>query len=723
MRRLLLLIPAAVLAIAAPSTAHAAVVSTVSADTLNITGDAAADSITLRLAPGAPGTLQVDTAAADFTFDRATFTRISVRSGAGDDDIRIDEANGTFLDEATTIESGAGADLVLGGRGAEVIASGEENDLVLAGAGDDSLFLGGGDDTAVQGPQDGFDVFEGQSGFDTVQTSGTGESEEFTVQALSPRVRISRDVGGAGTEMAGIEVTELNAAGGQDLVDVGDLSGTEMIRFDADLGLADGARDTVFTAGTESIDSLAASALGGAIRVTGLQAEVRLENATPADDRLTLQARGGTDKLTAIGGVGALIGLTLEGNEKQDQLTGGTAGETLRGGPDADILRGNAGNDVVQGDGGPDHFVWNRGTDGADTMDGGADQDRIRVPSASDDDSFEVSAQLTHTRLKAGLTVSDLTNLEIVDLGAATGADSIFVNDLSGTATTAVVVDLGAADLKVDNVIVTGTQGPETIRAKASSTGHDVTGLPAGVFLTGAEPGDRLTINARDGDDFIDARDMTKDKLQPFLNGGLGKDTLGGSPGQDVITGGLGDDFAFMGDGLDTFEWLPGDGSDIVEGGAGTDFLRMSGSGANERFTVSPLGGRTILTRDVAAIRMDTGDLERFDVMPASGADTMVVEDMSGTDTQVVSWELAPFRGTTASDGAADSVLVNGSNGADNITVTAGGQQVRTAGLATVVEVTRADKSLDTLHVDTRLGSDSIFIAPQVHNLLKFSSS
>ena len=42
-------------------------------------------------------------------------------------------------------------------------------------------------------------------------------------------------------------------------------------------------------------------------------------------------------------------------------------------------------------------------------------------------------------------------------------------------------------------------------------------------------------------------------------------------------------------------------------------------------------------------------------------------------------------------------------------------------GLATVVEVTRADKSLDTLQVDTRLGNDSIFIAPQVHNLLTFS--
>ena len=279
-----------------------------------------------------------------------------------------------------------------------MIASGEDNDLVLAGAGDDSLLLGGGDDTAVQGALDGFDVFDGQSGFDTVQTSGTGESEEFTVQAVGAEVRISRDVGGAGTDMAGIEVTELNAAGGPDLVDVGDLSGTELTRLDADLGLADGARDTVFTAGSDGIDSIGVSSLGDAIRVTGLQAEVRLENAKPADDRLTVQARGGTDKLTAVGNVGALIGLTLEGNEKQDQLTGGTSIETLRGGPDADILRGNAGNDVIEGGDGPDHVVWNRLADGSDTVDGGAEQDRIRVPSASADDSFEVSPLLSHVR-------------------------------------------------------------------------------------------------------------------------------------------------------------------------------------------------------------------------------------------------------------------------------------------------------------------------------------
>ena len=65
--------------------------------------------------------------------------------------------------------------------------------------------------------------------------------------------------------------------------------------------------------------------------------------------------------------------------------------------------------------------------DGADTIDGGAEQDRIRVPSSSADDSFEVSARLTHVQLKAELACSPtLTSLEVIDLGAATGADEIY---------------------------------------------------------------------------------------------------------------------------------------------------------------------------------------------------------------------------------------------------------------------------------------------------------
>ena len=728
MRRLLLpLIVLATLA-ALPGAAHAAVVADVSADTLSITGDGAADRLTLRLAPGDPGTLQVDVGAdgsADQAFARASFSRISVRSGAGADEIRVDDSNGAFTDaEPTTIEAGAGADTIVGGRGAETIAGGDDGDLVLAGPGDDAVFLGAGDDTAIQRGDDGADVFEGQSGADTLQVVGSGESEELTVQAVGERVRITRDVGLARADLAGIEVAEMNAGAGADLVDVGNLAGTELARVDADLGLSDGARDTVFAQGSAGADTIGVSAVGDTVRVAGLPGEVRVENARAADDRLVVQAGDGTDNLTAFGDAGKLIGLTLEGNAKQDQVVGGAGAETLRGGPDADILRGSGANDVVEGGDGPDLVVWNRLADGADAVDGGAEVDRIRVPSSSADDVFEIWSQLGHVRLMAGIgDQTDLVGTEIVDLGAATGADSITVHDLTGTDTTAVVADLGAADAKVDTVTVNGTAGADTIRARMGLSGHEITGLAAGVFLLGAEPGDRLRVNGRDGEDTIDAGAMTKDQLQPFLSGGGAKDVIVGSPGQDEVTGGFGDDVVLLGAGLDTAVWLPGDGSDIVEGGGGDDFLRLTGSGASETFAVTPVGGRIRVTRDVGNVVIDTGGLERFDLMPAGGADTMRVEDLSGTAAKVVAWELAPFRGTTASDGAKDSVLVHGSNGNDAIDVAAGGQQVRVSGLQAAVEVTRADASLDTLHVDTRLGADLVSVAPQVHNLIKFSSS
>ena len=47
------------------------------------------------------------------SFNRATFTQVAIRSGAGDDTIQIADA----LTEATTIETGAGADTVIGGPG------------------------------------------------------------------------------------------------------------------------------------------------------------------------------------------------------------------------------------------------------------------------------------------------------------------------------------------------------------------------------------------------------------------------------------------------------------------------------------------------------------------------------------------------------------------------------------------------------------------------------
>ena len=87
-----------------------------------------------------------------------------------------------------------------------------------------------------------------------------------------------------------------------------------------------------------------------------------------------------------------------------------------------------------------------------------------------------------------------------------------------------------------------------------------------------------------------------------------------------------------MGAGDDTFQWDPGDGSDTVEGQDGTDTMLFNGANINERIDVSANGGRVRFTRDVANIVMDLNDVESIDVKALGGADTITVNDLSGTD-------------------------------------------------------------------------------------------
>ena len=126
------------------------------------------------------------------------------------------------------------------------------------------------------------------------------------------------------------------------------------------------------------------------------------------------------------------------------------------------------------------------------------------------------------------------------------------VGDLTGSAIKSVAVDLGGLDSRVDTVAVSGTPGADKIKVAPSGTGHVVTGLTAAVTINTTDPGQKVVVDGGEGDDEIDASTMTKDKTQPFLFGGPGKDVIVGSPGQDVVTGGTGVDVAFLAGGLDT---------------------------------------------------------------------------------------------------------------------------------------------------------------------------
>ncbi|HEX6656640.1 MAG TPA: hypothetical protein VF065_01085, partial [Ilumatobacter sp.] len=703
---------AVTLAVALPAAADASVISTVSADTLTITGDGGADTITLRLT--SPTTLDVN----GTSFDRATFSKIAIRSGAGDDSVRIVDA----LTEAVTIESGTGADTVVGGPGRETIASGDDADFVHPGGGDDTVQLGAGDDTAIQG--DGFDQLEGQAGKDTLQAIGSDESEEFTLQANGTKVRVSRDTGPATTDGAGVEALDVIAAGGQDLVDAGDLDPTEIQNVRVDLGAADGARDDIAVQGSDERDIASAQAFGDRVHVQGLGPAVVVDNAKASDDRLLMFGRGGSDILDAHTDLGSVVAVTLDGGPGLDALDGSAAADTLRGGPDQDFVGGGKGNDVVDlGDGDDTYSIGPQ--DGIDLVEGGAGVDALNASGTTADESIDVSGLLSRAVVRFGLAngQANTGGVERFHVNPLAGTDFVTVSDLAGTAATTVDVQLATADLRVDTATVIGSNQAETINLATSGTTQTVSGLAATVNVINPERGQKLTVDARDGADTIDARGLAKDAVQPTLKGGAGKDTIIGSTSDDLISGGTDVDLALMGGGLDTFTWAPGDGNDIVEGQAGTDFLQMNGSGGNDRFDVLPVGGRTRVTRDIENVNVDLGGLERVDILPGPGGDIVRVGDLSGTATDHVDFNLPIARGQIGGDNMADSVLVDGTFGNDTINVNGAGPDVRTSGLAAITTVRGTDPELDRLHVDTKPGVDALTVTGTTNQLIGFTFS
>jgi Ca2+-binding RTX toxin-like protein len=120
-----------------------------------------------------------------------------------------------------------------------------------------------------------------------------------------------------------------------------------------------------------------------------------------------------------------------------------------------------------------------------------------------------------------------------------------------------------------------------------------------------------------------------------------------------------------MGGGDDTFIWNPGDGNDTIEGQSGADTLQFNGANVAEQIDISANGGRVRFTRDVANITMDLNSVEHITFNALGGADTITVGDLSGTNAQLITIDLAGTLGGTTGDGQVDQVTVNGTAAAD----------------------------------------------------------
>jgi Ca2+-binding RTX toxin-like protein len=398
----------------------------------------------------------------------------------------------------------------------------------------------------------------------------------------------------------------------------------------------------------------------GKILVNGGAVPIQGGTATVANTTL-LQAYGqkGNDTITLNEANGALPAANLFGGAGNDVLTGGSGNDQLFGQADNDTLFGKGGNDLLFGGAGNDTLT---GGDADDQMYGEAGDDRMIWNPGDDSDLME----------------------------GGTGIDTAEVN---------------------------GGNGNETFTATANGTRVRVDRLDPAPFVLDIGTTEKLVVNMNGGDDFFAATGNLAALISVTVDGGTGNDTILGSNGNDKLLGGEGNDFidgqqgndtVSLGAGDDVFQWDPGDGSDVVEGGDGADRMLFNGSAGNESFTASANGGRTVFTRNLGSIVLDVNDVETLDLNALGGTDQIAVNDLTGTDVVEVNVNLSGTLGGTTGDGAVDAVIVNATGGNDVIDVVGAGTAVSVLGLSTRTNVTNSEGALDSLTVDGGAGADRI---------------
>lgn len=501
---------------------------------LSVFGDALDNTIVTSR--DAAGNILVNGGAVNIIGGRPTVANtaeIDIFGLGGNDTITVNEANGAM--PAAHLFGGDGNDVLTGGSGGDLLFGQSGNDTLLGKGGNDQLFGGDGNDTLTGG--DGNDQMFGQAGDDRMIWNPGDDTDLFE--------------GGTGNDTA-----EVNGGNGAEN----------------------------FT-------------------ITPNGARVRFDRVDPAPfsidigttENLVINANGGDDIITASNGLSTLIKLTIDGGTGNDRITGGDGNDTLRGGDGKDVINGGRGNDTALLGTGDDTFVWNPG-DGSDTVEGQDGFDTMQFNGANIAEKIDISAngsRVRFTRDVASVTM-DTNGVERIAFNSLGGADTITVNDLTGTGVTQVALDLGGNDNAADTVVLNATSGNDVITVTEDNGVVTVSGLGEDVTITNFGAGDRLVINGLGGDDVITASGVSS-TLLITENGGEGNDVLIGSLGNDSLHGENGDDIL-----------LGGGGQDVLDGGPGDNVVLQSAMVTFPDGGGVPLGG-ALLRQAMAANLVATG--------------------------------------------------------------------------------------------------------------------
>ena len=527
----------------------------------------------------------------------------------------------------------------------------------------------------------------------------------------------------------------------------------DLTRLEGDVG-NDGSADFSVDLATFTAISVTAGAGNDTVQMDESLAPFTTTEST------TIDGGPGDDHL--IGGQGAEVFIGGEGDDVVEGRRGNDVA-LLGEGDDVFVWNPGDGSDTVEGQDGDDRIAFN-GSAVNENLDFAANGERLRffrdvgnvTLDANDVEQFDLA------------TLGGADNVVVNDL---TGTDVVRVNvDLASPPGT------DAGDGQADSVVVVGSPGPETVEVGADDGALVLEGLAAAVRVEHAElafdrlafvgvGNDRVNVNGTKADDVMTiapspvagaVRAVTDTFPAPVdvsgaavvalnglggadtitgsngiaalaiplelyggkgndtITGGDGADLLFGEGGRDVIHGARGNDVAFLGPGADTFVWDPGDGSDTIEGENGADVLAFDGSNANENISVSANGQRLLFFRDIGSVTMDANGVEQVVYQALGGADTVVVNDLTGTAVKGVTLDLESTPGSEVGDAQPDAIVVNGTLAPDKLRVSAGPGGVVVARKPGAVRVEHAEPALDTLTVNGLGAVDKIKVAPDV---------
>lgn len=372
-----------------------------------------------------------------------------------------------------------------------------------------------------------------------------------------------------------------------------------------------------------------------------------------------------------------VFGLNGNDNLLIDETNGALPAAKLFGGGGNDTLTGGSGGDQLFGQSGTDNLL---GKGGFDFLAGGSDNDALTGGDADD----QVFGQ--------------------------NGMDQMIWNPGDDT-------DLNEGGGDVDTATVNGGNGTEVFTTTANGARVRFDRLDPAPFAIDIGTTEKLVLNANGGNDQFSATGNLAALIAITVDGGAGNDTLLGSNGNDLLLGGDDQDFIDgqqgldviqMGAGDDVFQWDPGDGSDTVEGQSGLDTLLFNGSAGNEIFEVSANGGRVRFTRNLGTVTMDLDDVEIVTTNALGGTDTVIINDLTGTDVLQLNMNLSATIGGSTGDAQPDNIIVNATTGADVVFISGSNGAAAVTGLAAAINITTAEPANDRLTVYLLAGDDAL---------------